>query len=351
MLDEASGCTEDESPLLTSSKQQVFAFAKALPPHFFTNLPHFLETPMHKLNALFVASLVALTACGGGGGGGGSSSSSSTSGSTSSSDASSTVFTSSNGGRVNTTVTHAANNESSTSNVSFVDDTSSSSYGSSTMLSAYLLDNGTNTYSVSSSGIISTNLATLSSGNKQVRLGGSAWSYSRYGLFIDKTPNSNSLNTQYIVRHMPYVRYQRYNTAVFTNATYNQVGSMAVGAFVVDGTRWATVTCNVSVAATSTGGEATSIDITLSSCDSGIVTTGSLRMTKATLSGTSNASINNFGATSNGDTFTPSFARGFYGVAGPNSEDLVGEIIVNGTTSVSGVARATRFTFAFGGRK
>jgi hypothetical protein len=297
---------------------------------------------MRTLNLALFASLTLLTACGGGG-----SSPSATSTPTT------TVHTSSNGDRTTTTVTHALNNESSVSAISFAGDSSNFSYGSQTDLSNYVLDNGTHTFAVSSSGITSTNLATLSAnaGNQQVLLGGSAWSYARYGLMVDKTPNSNNLNTQYVIRHMPYVRYLRHPSAVFTNATYNLTGSKAVGGFLVSSNRWATVTCDVSVAATSTGGESTSIDITLSACDNGIATTGYLRLTKSTITGLASASLGTFGATSNGNTFTPSVPQGFYGVAGPNSEDLVGHIVVHGSTLVSGVALPTRFTLAFGARK
>lgn len=295
---------------------------------------------MRILHALLLASFAFLTACGGGGGGG--------------TPAPATLpytYTSSNGDRIKTTVTHATGNESSISAIAFIDDISSFGYGSPTDLSNYLLDNGTNTYTVASSGITATNFATLTATNQQVTLGGSSWAYSRYGLFIDKTPNSNGANTQYLMRHMPYIRYLRYNTATFTGATYAQVGSKAAGGFVTDQTRWATVNCNVSIVATSTGGEGTSIDLTLSGCDNGIVTSGYLRLTKPTISGTASATLGTFGATSNGDTFTPTSASGFYGVAGPNSEELVGHVVVRGTTLVSGVAKTTRFTLAFGGRK
>jgi hypothetical protein len=303
---------------------------------------------MRALPTLALVSFMFLTACGGGGGGDSSSSSAPTT--------TPYVYTSVNRMMTKTTVTHATGNESSPTAMTFTEETILN-YGSPIDLSNYLLDNGTHSLMVASNGITAATLATLSAnaGNQAVKLGGSTWSYSRYGLFIDKTPNSNGLNTQFIVRNMPYVRYLRYNSAVFTNATYNKAGSMAVGNFltdtVTDATNWATVTCNVSIAASSTGGEATSIDVTLSACNNNIVTTGYLRLTKAKIDGIAGASLGTFGATSNGNVFTPTFAQGFYGVAGPNSEDLVGHVVVRGTTLVSGVPRTTDFTLAFGARK
>lgn len=286
--------------------------------------------------------LLFLSACGGGG-----------SSSTSSTVASTYSHTSSNANRLKTTVTHALNAEATVSDISYVEETNSFSYGNSLDLSLYVLDNGTNTFTVSSSGVSSTNLVTLTAnaGNQEVLLGGSTWASSRYGLFIDKTPNSNGLNTQYVVRHMPYIRYLRYFSADFSDATYNQAGSKAVGGLATTSTRWATVTCNVSAAASSTGGGATSVDITLSGCDNGIATTGYLRLSKATVTGTASASMGTFTITNNGNTFTPTLVSGYYGFGGTNSEELVGHFELIGNTTVSGVSKSTQFTVAFGAHK
>lgn len=263
------------------------------------------------------------------------------------------TFTMANGQRVNTTVTHVSNDELTISAIALGGDFSTFSYGNSTSLSNYVLDNGTRTFSVDTSAFSSTNPIALSAnaGNQQVWVGGTTWAHSRFGFFLDKTPNSNGLNTQYLLRNLPYTRYQRYYSAVAANATYNQAGSKAVGTYAVTNGQTTTVTCNISVAFTNTGGAASSANFTLSGCDNGITTTGFLSAAKSNADTMSSSSVAGFGATSASGVFTPTTTNFFYGVGGPNSEEIVGTALVNGTTMVGGAARLSQISFAFGAKK
>lgn len=299
-----------------------------------------------KLALLFCLALLGACGNGGGGGEGGSSSSAVD-------PASLYTFTKENFERINTTVTHAPGDELTISNITFVLDSSAFSYGSSVSLSSYVLDNGSRTFAVDTSALSSTNLVALSANaaNQRVWVGGTTWGYSRFGYFVDKTPNSNLLNTQYLLRNLPYTRYQRYFSAAATNATYAAAGSKAIGTYVTEDTQTAIVTCNISVAFTATGVGQSSADFTLSGCDNGITPTGYFRAAKSSVDTTSLSSIGTFGATSPGGVFTPTSASIHYGLGGPNSEEIVGSALIYGTTLVGAVTRQTRISFAFGAKK
>jgi len=305
------------------------------------NTPNFT----HKTALLFCLAL--LSACGNGGGG---------SGAPAQPDVgASSLYTHNleNGLRITTTVTHAFNAEATITGITTALDASAFSYGSSLSLSSYTLDNGTNTFAVDTSAFFSANPVALSAnaGNQQVRVGGTTWTYSRFGFFVDKTPNSNLLNTQYLLRNLPYNRYQRYNSATAANATYNQAGSKVIGTYVTENTATTTFTCNISAAFTATGPGQSSTDFTLSGCDNGITTTGYLRAAKSSVSTMSLNSIGTFSATNPDGVFTPTSVNFHYGLGGPNSEEMVGFAVVYGTTLVGAVARQTQISFAFGAKK
>lgn len=306
-----------------------------------------MNTSLHTLKPAALLCLALLTACGGGGGGGAP---------TPPNVSGSSLYETSleNGQRVNVTVYHAAGNEAAVGTVAFGGDLSSFSYGSSLSLSSYSIDNGTRTYAVDTSAFFSPNLVALSAnaGNQRVWVGGTAWTYARYGYFVDKTPNSDGMNTAYSLRNLPYTRYQRYYSASAPNATYNQAGSKAIGTYVIGGTQSVTVICNISAAFTSPGGSQSSTDFTISGCDNGITTTGYLRAAKTSPSVMSLSSIGTFSATGSNGVFTPTAAAIVYGLGGPNSEELVGTAVIDGNTLVGGVTtRQARFVLAFGAKK
>ena len=304
-----------------------------------------MNTSLHTLKPAAVLGLALLTACGGGGGGPPPAPDVSGSGLF--------TFTKAHGQRTNVTVNHTVGNEAATGTIALGIESTTFNYGDGTSLSSYPLDNGTRTYAVDTTAFSTPNLVALSAnaGNQQVWVGGTTWTHSRYGFFLDKTPNSNGANSQYLLRNLPYVRYQRYYSASAPNATYNQAGSKAVGSYAITDTQTLTFTCNISVAFTNTGGAASSATFTLSGCDNGITMTGSLGAAKSNADTMSSSSVAGFSATSASGAFTPLSVNFFYGIGGANSEEIVGTALVNGNTSVGGVPRLTQINFAFGAKK
>jgi hypothetical protein len=296
------------------------------------------------LLGLSIAAL--LTACGGGGGGGGSS--------TSSTSTTPYTLTLANDGYLKATTSHAVGNEASVTGITQASAfPASSSYGSSYSLNSYVLDNGSKTMAIDTSTVNSGNVLALSAnaGKQKAYVGGSTWNYARFGQFIDKTPNSNGLNSEYTQLSMSFLRFHDYKNYNVSTTTYNLPGSKAVSMYVTESTQVDTVTCDVSVALT-VAGKAQTADITLSGCDGGVSTTGFVRATKASPeTGGASLSVGAFGATTPGGVFTASSGTFFYGIAGPNNTELVGQGTIRGTTMVGGTARTTVINLVLGARK
>lgn len=314
---------------------------------FLTHWIFMINTHLLRPLPLLGLSIAALlTACGGGGGGGGSS--------TSSTSTTPYTLTLANDGYLKATASHAVGNEAALTGLTQSQNIPSSpNYGSSSSLNSYVLDDGYESMAIDTSSTTSGNVLALSAnaGNKKAYIGGSTWNYARFGQFIDKTPNSNGLNSEYTVRSMSFLRFHDYKNYNVSTTTYNLPGSKAVSMYVTENTQVDTVTCDVSVALT-VAGKAQTADITLSGCDGGVSTTGYVRATKASPeTGGASLSVGAFGATTPGGVFTASSGTFFYGIAGPNNTELVGQGVIRGTTMVGGTARTTVINLVLGARK
>jgi hypothetical protein len=217
---------------------------------------------------------------------------------------------------------------------------------------------------VDSSAFSSAGYASITSGQKNVKVGGTTWSYSRFGVYQDRQSNSNGLNTQYIVRTFPYAIAQPYASATPVSASYNTSGK-AAGVYTTNSVDWHNFECSVSVAfsVTVTTHQA---DVSLSSCvDAGnnaitYGTPGLVRMTKTLATGqyanTNNpvftATLGNPAGVNTTQTLTSTLQSGHFVLGGPNADEIVGTIFIGGNSvTTSFGTRTSNMTLTFGAKK
>lgn len=310
-------------------------------------------TTFFKHTALISAALL-LTACGGGGGGGSSASPASTG----------TNQYTILGTITKATVGHALNDETTVSSIAEgTEATTVNTFTNVVSVSKYTLSNSVNSMNVDSSAFSSAGFASITSGQKNVKVGGTTWSYSRFGIFQDKQSNSNGLNTQFIVRTLPYATTQSYTSATPVSATYNTSGK-AAGVYTTNNVDWHNFECSVSVAFSVTVATHQA-DVSLSSCvdaaNNAITygTPGLVRLTKTLATGNfSNTNNPVFTATLGNapafttQTLTSTTQSGRFLLGGPNADEMVGEIYIAGNTvTTSHGNKTSNMTLTFGVKK
>ena len=264
---------------------------------------------------------------------------------------------------VQATVKHAQNNES------YVNSTQGTALSAPvdamtkvTSVSQYTLSNSVHSMDVDTFSASAAGFATITDNQKSVKVGGTTWLNSRFGLFQDKESNSDGQNTEYIVRTYPYGITQIYPNATPVSAAYNTSGK-ATGTYITGGVQWRNFGCDVNVvlSVTDTTREA---DVSLSNCvdaEEPSITydmTGLLRLTKTLPIGNVNASASGFTATLGGatesprHTLTPNYHNGKFELGGPNADEIVGTIYIAGPSYVTAdISKQTMMTFSFGALK
>lgn len=306
--------------------------------------------------ALSATVLALLTACGGGGGGGDSPAPAGTN-----QNNTSAVY----GYITTTTVVHAFNNEASVSSIAEgTEATTANTMTNVVSVSKYTLSNSVNSMNVDSSAFSSAGFASITSGQKNVKVGGTTWSYSRFGVFQDRQSNSNGLNTQYIVRTFPYAITQPYASATPVTASYN-TGGKAAGVYTTNNVDWHDFECSVSVAFSVTAATQQA-DVSLSGCvDAGnnaiaYGTPGLVRLTKTLATGsysnTNNpvftATLGNAAGANTTQTLTSTLQSGHFVLGGPNADEIVGTIYIAGTSvTTSFGTKTSNMTLTFGVKK
>lgn len=208
----------------------------------------------------------------------------------------------------------------------------------------------TATKSIASNGIVATGIASFNSGTESIKLGGTTYAYSRFGLvnFINLHATDSTKTEERAAPFHVSTVYSNYApvTAIYTGKL--------VGAFVVnDSSTNYGLMCDVSVAYTV--GATTVIQPTISNCfdsEAGVkIVSGGIQFTKTVNS----VSLINVGLSfknSQGVVMTATVVRAFNTlIGGPNGEELVGSASIDGVATINGTAANGTIVFSFGGKK
>ena len=218
-------------------------------------------------------------------------------------------------------------------------------------LSQYTLNNGLHSMDVDTSTNAEEGIATITEDQKIVKVGGTKWEYSRFGLFQDKQSNSNGQNTEYFLQTIPYALAEPLESATADPAMYNSSGK-AVGTVIIGGTIWRNFECDVSVSL-SLADNAEIADVELLNCvdaaDNNIkyATNSSLMITKILSTDTFSANPALFTATFGAYKMTPSRGYAQFMLGGPKAEEIVGTFYIDGNSDDV----QTYTTLAFGAKK
>lgn len=292
---------------------------------------------MKTFKTAYAAALTSfLVACGGGGGGADPTSQSGNSGSGGATSTPSTALTTSSVKGLDVALTYVGTQLTAivTSAVS-----QAPVFSSLNSLDSFTLNDSfgdtTSQYSFSSKGIASGNFmdSSLNAGATVYSLGGTTWSYARFGIF----KNAVGLPSQYTIRHTPFFLANVSTPVTMTNATYATNG-LAAGVMSTTTSKTA-IKCNVIATYTQTTQE---VVVTLSNCVKEGTTTA-VPVTGTVVLGPGVAALNNF-TINDGTALTANnvLSTG-YKFAGPTGQELVGAVTVSGL--------AGYFTFAFGAKK
>jgi hypothetical protein len=191
-------------------------------------------------------------------------------------------------------------------------------------------------YAFDTAGTSMDNLSTVWIKNNAYSLGGTKWSYARYGLFV----NQMLVGTQMTARTTPFFLASTYKTSTLVDTTYGKNG-LAIG-LISSANGSIGVKCNASAAYNFAGNK---IVLTLSACvnaDNGeaVSSAGNIELNPA------GNTINDFSVQPNSTTAVVNFSEvvsSDFKLAGPAGQELVGAVTVKGGSSY--------FTFAFGAQK
>ena len=252
-----------------------------------------------------------------------------------------------------TTVNHATGDQNNVTGITAAFETLSSIV-TATSLSAYTINNNFGgSMFVQTSGISTPGIATIGAGAGVMKVGGSQFTYSRFGTYLSLVSNTNGTNSQYIERSAPYSLAQVTSSATLTNATYATLGK-AVGTLAISNVAKAEVQCDVSVAF-SVIGATKRADITLSNCLNNAVSfpvagtyrieLGSGTVSSQIVSAASLTHVNPVGPVNTTVTFVG--FNGYFLLGGPSGQEIVGSLSANGSSTTN----AATFNLAFGAKK
>lgn len=216
-------------------------------------------------------------------------------------------------------------------------------------------NNHGSTQTINAAGMLSGGIVDISSGATKTRIGGTQFTYTRFGTFLATLSNTNGLNSQYTERNGPFAMGTNYTANGITGTYAN--GGKAVGTLTMAGVGKVEVVCNVSIGLVVTG-STNQATLTLSSCDA----SGNAIPVSGTLRNTLGGGINSvtiptpFTMTyTNGGTVTTvtggSIGGARFMMSGPSADELVGSMTVNATASTGGINTSAIFNFAYGAKK
>jgi len=314
-----------------------------------------------QIRHIYYAGVLALAACGGGGGGGGDSGE----GAGNPTPTSSTNFVVSRDVRLLGTFDHDYQDRKTITGISAAIDASVLSPDTSTSLSQYTLDNGANQRVINTSAIKSGGLFNLTGGTSLVNIGGTQWNYSRFGYWTDQTLNSNGKDTQFVIRYMPFFRANTDKSPAITTANY-QTSGLSVGNFVMDDFTFGPLSCVIGVKFTKGTDDKQTAEISLSACnlndtsskspfkssDGTLLAQKTSNTSQVTASlGTSPLHIVYLDDDNKEYDLKPTNYKVSYALAGPNAEEMVGSIYLNGTFKNGTTDTPFHINMAFGAKK
>ena len=312
-----------------------------------------------QIRHIYYAGVLALAACGGGGGG------DSGEGAGNPTPTSSPNFVVSRDVRLITTVDYDPKDPGNTTTFTAAKDTSVLPQDSSTSLSQYTLDNGVNQRVINTSGIKSGGLFNLTVGTSLVNIGGTQWNYSRFGYLLDMTSSMIGQNKRDVMRHMPFFRANTDKSPAITTANY-QTSGLSVGNFVMDDFAYGPLSCVIGVKFTKGTDDKQTAEISLSACnlndtsskspfkssDGTLLAQKTSNTSEATTSlGTSPLHIVYLDDDNKEYDLKPTNYKVSYALAGPNAEEMVGSIYLNGTFKNGTTDTPFHINMAFGAKK
>lgn len=175
--------------------------------------------------------------------------------------------------------------------------------------------------------------SSLNSGATVYSLGGTTWSYTRFGIF----KNAVGTAAQYTIRNTPFFIASVSTPATLTNATFATNG-LAVGVMSTTTSKTG-IKCSASAAYTQSSQE---VEVTLTSCVKDGTATA-VPVTGSVVLGTGVATLNNFTINDGVALTANNVVSSGFKFGGSTGQELVGAVTLSGT--------AGYFTFAFGAKK
>jgi hypothetical protein len=242
-----------------------------------------------------------------------------------------------------------------------------------TSLDTYTLSNTVNSMAVSTIGLSNPTFHNIPNGTRNVLVGGTTLTYTRFGLYSDKT---NGSNTQYRVRYAPYGLGDMYGgnlssltlTPPFVTGTYSSSGAAkgAVGAFVMSADPvHKAITCNIiaNVVVSSSAVMNLSFQDCAAADNPGFVLSSSgsvLLTTPLVIPQGSTGNTPTHGSTPLSFTFTynaitytfsPTPASGGFLALGPNGQEVMGYVELSGNVVSSSINLPMTMVLMFGAKR